>query len=222
VRRRTDALGRYYEHSLAQLPRDAALRSVTAVASVIDSRPCLRVELEDDVTRAGVPFVDYIDQTTFVVLPIELKTGRVEVEILARPNGKTSFDARGFAGIAYRIDQKDRFEAIYVRTLNGLRTDAAPPRNARGIQYFAHPDWLFDRLRDQHPAEYERPADIGPSEWFSLAIELTEADAIAYINGVECLAVRNPKAPLNTGHLGLFVDIGTEAYFSNLRVDRRS
>ena len=218
----TDALASHYEHSLAGLPPGAVLRGVTASAAVVEGRSCLKVELEDEITRAGVPFVDYIDQATFVLLPTELTNGRVEVDVLARLNGKTEFDARGFAGIAYRIDQENRFEGIYVRTLNGLRADAPPPRNERGIQYFAHPDWLFDRLRDQHPAEYEQPADIAPGEWFTLVVELNDADATAYINGVASLSVERPKAPLRTGRLGLFVDIGTEAYFSDLRVEKRS
>ena len=212
----------HYEDPLAELPAGAVLRSVTAAAALVEGRSCVKVELEDDVTRNGVPFVDYIDQATFVLLPVELTTGRVQVDVLARRNGKTEFDARGFAGIAYRIDQEDRFEGIYVRTLNGLRADAPPPRNERGIQYFAHPDWLFDRLRDQHPAEYEQPADIAPSEWLTLAVELNEADATAYVNDVAALSVERPKAPLRAGRLGLFVDIGTEAYFSDLRVEARS
>jgi hypothetical protein len=210
------------EHPLDTLPRDAVLCSVTAVTAVAEGRPCLRVELEDEVTRTGEPFVDYIDQATFVMLPVELTTGRIEVDVMAQLNGKTDFDARGFAGIAYRIDDQDHFEGIYVRALNGVRTDAPPPRNERGIQYFAHPDWLFDRLREQHPAEYERPADIVPSEWFSLAIDLSETDATAYINGTEALSVTHPKAPLRSGRVGLFVDIGSEAFFSNLRVEKRS
>lgn len=208
---------RPFTHPLDRLPSDAVLRAVTATPDVIGGRPCLRVELEDEVTRTGVPFVDYIDQATFVELPVEMTTGRIEVDVMARLNGKTDFDARGFAGVSYRVDGTDSFEAIYVRTLNGLRT-APQPRKERGIQYFAHPDWLFDRLREEHPGEYEAVADVGPDEWFTLSVELSEVGATASIDGQEALAVRRPKAPARRGAVGLFVDIGTEAYFSNLRI----
>jgi hypothetical protein len=211
-----------YEHPLDRLPDDAILRSVTAEASIVDGRSCLRVELEDEVTRDGVPYVHYIDQSTFVDLPIEMMTGRIEVDVMAQLNGKTDFDSRGFAGIAYRIDDEHHFEGIYVRSLNGVHTDSPLPRKQRGIQYFAHPDWLFDRLRDEHPAEYEGPADVRPGEWCRLAIELTAGGATAFIDDQKTLTVTNPKAPLRSGRTGLFVDIGTEAYFANLRVTRHS
>jgi len=211
-----------YEHPLDRLPGDAIPRAVTAEASIVDGRPCLKVELEDEVTRTGVPYVDYIDQSTFIDLPTELVTGRIEVDVMAQLNGKTNFDARGFAGIVYRIADEDHFEGIYVRSLNGVHTDSPLPRKQRGIQYFAHPDWLFDRLRDEHPGEYERPADVRPGEWCRLAIELTDGDATAFIDGEKTLTVSSPKAPLRSGRIGLFVDIGTEAYFANLHVARRS
>jgi hypothetical protein len=222
-RQRTEPLiDRGYSRDLTALPEGATLRAVAAEPAVAGGRACLKVELLDEITRTGVPFVDYIDQPTFVVLPVELTTGRIEVDVLARLNAKTDFDARGFAGIAYRIDSADRFEAVYARALNGLRADAPPPRNERALQYFAHPDWLFDRLRDEYPGEYERPADIGPDEWFTLALELDDAVATASVDGVEALTVARPKALARRGRVGLFVDIGTEAYFSNLRVTARS
>jgi hypothetical protein len=37
------------------------------------------------------------------------------------------------------------------------------------------------------------------------------------VNNVEILTVKETKAPPVIGDIGLFVDIGTEAYFSNLR-----
>jgi hypothetical protein len=211
-----------YTHPLDRLPPGAVVRSVTAEPATVGGRACLRVELDDDITRRGVPFVDFIDQPTFVLLPVALTTGRIEVDMLARLNGKTDFDARGFAGIAYRIDPADRFEGIYARTLNGIRAGAPAPRNERALQYFAHPDWLFDRLRSEHPGEYERPADIRPDEWFTLTLDLEDTAATASVDGVEALAVIRPKAPPRRGGVGLFVDIGTEAYFSNLRVTARA
>jgi hypothetical protein len=38
------------------------------------------------------------------------------------------------------------------------------------------------------------------------------------VNGFEALRILEPKAPAQSGAVGLFVDIGTEAYFSNLTV----
>lgn len=74
------------------------------------------------------------------------------VDILSRLNGKGAADARAFAGIAYRITPGgDRFEAVYLRPLNGWKTNPPSPRDQRAVQYFAYPDWKFDRLRERVP-----------------------------------------------------------------------
>jgi hypothetical protein len=89
---------------------------------------------------------------TFVILPITFINGTIEVDILSRLNGKGPADARAFAGLAYRIiDGGDHFEAVYLRPLNGRKTNPSNPRDQRAIQYFAYPDWPFDRLREMYP-----------------------------------------------------------------------
>jgi hypothetical protein len=35
--------------------------------------------------------------------------------------------------------------------LNGRKTNPPSPRDQRAIQYFAYPNWKFDRLREQYP-----------------------------------------------------------------------
>jgi hypothetical protein len=125
---------------LDELPEGSMLRSVTAVPADVSGRSALRVELTDDVTFNGSPGVDYVDMPTFVVLPVRFTTGTIEVDILSRLNGKGPEDARAFAGLAYHIaDVADRFEAVYLRPLNGLKTSPPSPRDQRAIQYFAYP-----------------------------------------------------------------------------------
>src|SRR5688572_13559481 len=87
---------------------------VTATPSEAGGRRALRVELTDEVTFNGSPGVDYVDQPTFVVLPVPFTSGTIEVDVLSRLNGKGPDDARAFAGLAYRITQNaDHFESIY-------------------------------------------------------------------------------------------------------------
>jgi hypothetical protein len=79
---------------------------------------------------------------TLMMIPASFENGTIEVDILSRLNGKGPADARAFAGIAYRITHGgDRFEAIYVRRLNGWKTNPPSPRDQRAVQYFAYPDW---------------------------------------------------------------------------------
>jgi hypothetical protein len=210
-------------YDLDQLPEASTLRSVTAAPAFIAGRRALRVELTDAVTYDGRPKVDYVDMPTFVILPAIFMNGTIEVDILSRLNGKGPADARAFAGVAYRItDGGDHFEAVYLRPLNGRKTNPPSPRDQRAIQYFAYPDWPFDRLREMYPdGRYEAGADIGPDEWTNLKIDINNTHLNILVNGTQALSVAETKATPATGAVGLFVDIGSESYFSNLTISPR-
>ena len=111
---------------------------------------------------------------TFVRLPVRLTDGVINADILARLNAHAPDYARGFAGLAYRIGDNDaQFEAIYLRPLTGLRANPPPPRDKRAVQYFAYPDWRFERLRAEYPdGRYEAGADFGPDHWITLMLDI--------------------------------------------------
>jgi hypothetical protein len=126
-------------HDLTELPEGSELRSVTAVLTEVSGRRALRVELTDTIPLHGKPGVDYVDMPTFLTIPEWLENGTIEVDILSRLNGKGPPDARAFAGVAYRIsDGGDRFEAVYLRPLNGWKSNPPSPRDQRAVQYFAY------------------------------------------------------------------------------------
>lgn len=207
------------QFDLARLPEGGVPRAVTATPAKQAGRDCLRVQLTDAAAN-GKPGVDYVDMPTFLILPTTFRNGTIEVDILARLAPNAPEIARAFAGIAYRIaGDCSHFEVVYLRMLNGLKAAPPPPRDKRAIQYFAYPDWKFDRLRDVHPdGAYEAGANIGPDEWNRLKLDVNDTRVVASVNGVEVLHITEPKAEPTTGRIGLFVDIGTEAYFSNLVV----
>lgn len=194
------------------------LKRVTAAPAEVNGRQALRVEIADDAQPARPG-----DQATFAVVPVPFRNGVVEVELLSRLNGKGPPDARAFAGLAYRVSREaDRFEAVYLRPMNGRALNPPPPRNARAVQYFAYPDWTFDRLRRDYPdGRYESGADIEPNRWATLRIEVEEGEARAFVDGAPVLTIREPKGAPGPGAVGLWVDVGTEAFFRNLRVTAR-
>ena len=204
---------------LTTLPPGASLRSVSAAPTTIAGRNALRVELTESVS-AGVYGVDYVDMPTFAVLPAEFENGTISVDLLARVNGHAPEIARGFAGIAYRIvGAGDRFECVYLRPLNGRPLNPPPPRDKRAVQYFAYPDWRFERLREEYPdGRYEAGADIADDSWISLAIHVEGLKLSVAVDGKEVLSLDQAKAAPVRGSVGLFVDIGTVAFFSRLRI----
>ncbi|GAA3695709.1 hypothetical protein GCM10022204_09440 [Microlunatus aurantiacus] len=211
-------------HALTDLPDGAVAHRVTARPADVGGRRAVAVELPDEITRHGRPGIDYVDQPTFLIIPTTFSTGTIAVDVWSRLNGKGMPDSRAFAGLAYRInDRRDAFESVYLRPLNGLRCDPPPPRDRRAIQYFAYPDWPFDRLRDTYPdGRYEAGLAIGPEEWIYLELAVTATTVTATVNGVAALTIEQPKAQPRAGAVGLFVDIGTEAFFSHLTIDTGS
>lgn len=202
------------------LPAGATLRAVTATPVQIDGRQALRVALRDEVAANGRPGVDFVDMPTFVRIPVAFRTGVVEFDLRSRLLSTAPEYARAFAGIAYRIDvDAEHFECVYVRPMNGRKLSPPAPRDGRAVQYFAYPDWKFDRLRAEFAeGTFEAGADIGPDEWIRVRVDIEEASLLLSLNGVHVLHVHETLVPASIGDLGLWVDIGTEAFFSNLTV----
>jgi hypothetical protein len=205
------------ELDLTALPSGAKCHGVTADILQMGGRTCTRVTLSPE-ANAGVAGVDYIDMPTFLRVPAGFRNGSISVEIFSRLRSDAPDYARAFAGIAFRIDQGcQSFESVYLRPLNGLTLNPPPPRNLRAVQYFAYPDWKYDRLRELHPdGGFEAGADIGPSGWITLRLDIDELRIAVTINGATTLTIPEAKSAPRTGDVGLWVDIGTEAYFSNL------
>ena len=208
-------------YSLDNVPAGSTLHTVIAVPAEYKGRKALKVEFTDEANE-GPPGV-LIDMPTYALIPTNFKNGTIEVDILGRLNSKALPEARAFVGLAYRvIDAEARFESVYLRPLNGRKTNPPSPRDKRAIQYFAYPDWKFDRLRKEYPdGRYEPGADIADDEWITLKLDIDDARVRVSINGKEELALTDTKAAPEAGSIGLWVGRGTEGYFANLRITPR-
>ena len=167
--------------------------------------------------------VKIFDEPTFAKLKnMEFKDGTIEVRVRSKflPNAPNW--ARGFIGIAFRIsNDNSKFESIYIRPDNG-RVDDQVRRN-HTVQYFAFPDYKFDRMRKDFPEKYESYADIGMNEWIKLKIVVKGSEARLYVNESKqpTLVVTDMKNGQDmTGAIGIWVGPGTEGYFSDLKVSK--
>lgn len=168
--------------------------------------------------------VTKFDEPTFSrIKGLEFSNGTIEVKVLSRLLPGAPGMARGFIGIAFRINaDNSKFESIYVRPTNA-RAEQQLRRN-RSTQYFSFPDFKFDRLRKEAPGEYESYADMALNEWITLRIEVQGRQAKLFVNGSQqpVLVVNDLKhGEKAAGAIGLWVDGGTEGYFADLKVDRR-
>ncbi len=162
-----------------------------------------------------------VDEPTFVrIKNIDFKDGVIEVMVLSRLLPTASPSSRGFIGLAFRINENNtKFECFYIRPTNGRANDQL--RRNHSIQYFSFPDYKFSRLRKDTPEMYESYADMGLNEWIKMKIVVKDNLAKLYLNNNKqpSLIVNDLKLGSKvSGAIGFFVDVGTEGYFSDLKV----
>lgn len=169
------------------------------------------------------PEIKEVDQATFVKIKgTNFHNGTIEVSVLSRLLPDAPEFARGFIGIAFRInDDNTKFENIYIRPTNARADDQV--RRNHTLQYFSFPDFPFMRTRKETPEKYESYTDMSLNEWIKIKITVKDSKAQLFINDAAqpCLIVNDLKHGANSsGAIGLWVDVGTEGYFADLKITK--
>lgn len=164
--------------------------------------------------------IEQPDENTYAKIHFPFYNGMIEVKMLSRLLKNAPTYARGFIGIAYRINDDDTgFESFYVRPTNG-RNCHDSIRKEHGCQYFSYPNYTFQYFRDHHMTQYEAPVDIDLNEWIDLKAIICNKKAVFFVNDQRVLEVDPMLQNVGQkGSIGLFVDIGTEAFFKDLVVN---
>jgi hypothetical protein len=153
-----------------------------------------------------------------VVNGTSFRDGTIEVELAGQPAAGAAEAARGFIGIAFRLQSDGAYEYIYLRPTNGRADDQV--RRNHSTQYSAHPIFDFARSRQEAPEKYESYVDLEPGVWTTFKIEVDGLKARLFVHGAAqpCLIVNDMKLPVRAGGVALWVGPGTEGYFANLKV----
>jgi hypothetical protein len=155
---------------------------------------------------------------------LEFSNGVIEAEVAGAPAPGAGEGARGFVGIAYRLQQDNKtYDAFYLRPTNG-RADDQERRN-HATQYISHPEWPWFRLRRETPSRYESYVDLVPDTWTKIRIEVDGARARLYVHDQPqpALIVNDVKSGANgKGAIALWIGPGTVAHFRNLTVREAS
>ncbi len=206
------------------------LENVSVQTATLHGKQGLRVVMSDDALarvrgmnaaeRQRASETGQFPEQMAIIDGLEFGNGIIEVEISGEPLAGVFEGARGFVGIAFRV-QKDRrtYDAFYLRPANG-RAEEQIRRN-RAVQYISHPDWTWFRFRQETPGKYESYVDLVPGEWTRIRIEVQGAQARLYVHGAEqpSLIVNDLKTGAAAkGAIALWLDIGTVAHFRNLSV----
>ena len=146
------------------------------------------------------------------------RDGTIEVNLAGQPVAGAPGDARGFIGIAFRLQANGSYEYIYLRPTNGRADDQL--RRNHSTQYSSYPDFDWARLRKEAPGQYESYVDLEPGVWTKYKIEVEGHKAQLYVNGAEqpCLIVNDLKLAPQQGGVALWIEPATEGYFANLKI----
>lgn len=182
--------------------------------TILEGEPVLRVIKKD---KVEIP-----DENTFAALKdTQMHNGTIEARLRSRLLPDAPDYARGFVGIVFRAKaDSSEFESFYVRPTNG-RDCTDPVRKAHGCQYFSYPGYTFSYFREFGITEYEAPVEISLDEWFTIKAVIRDERASFYLNGDTnpVLTVSHLKHGSGSkGLLGIYVDIGTEAFVSDIQV----
>jgi hypothetical protein len=197
-------------------PTGLRLHNVTAVAATLDGKAGVRVR--SDVQ--GRDQAALATETLAVVEGLAFGDGAIEVEVAGSPRTDVFTDARGFVGMAFRVQPDMRtYDAFYLRPTNGRADDQV--RRNHSVQYISHPDWTWQRLRKETPEKYESYVDLVPGQWTRMRIEVRGAQARLFVHGQAqpTLVVNDLKTgPGMRGAVALWIDVSTDAHFRKLTV----
>ena len=202
-----------YSQNVKLNRNNLAAINVSVSIDKLKGKEVLRI-IKDSAVKAA-------DEPTFAKIEgVNFKNGTIEINVLSKLLPNAPDFSRGFIGVAFRIDDSNsKFECFYIRPANGR--DSMQIRRNHAIQYISYPDYKFDRLRKEAPCEYESYADMGLNEWIKLRIVVKDKQAKFFINDNKqpSLIVNDLKhGASSSGAIGLWVDVGTEGFFSDLKV----
>jgi hypothetical protein len=211
-------------------PAGLRLHNVTAEPATLDGKRGLRVRFDDALRkrieamtpqeREATVKTGELTEPLAVIDGLEFGNGVIEAEVAGSPRTDVFKDARGFVGIAFRV-QKDlrTYDAFYLRPTNGRADDQL--RRNHSVQYISHPDWPWQRLRKETPEKYESYVDLVPGVWTKIRIEVKGAQAKLFVHGQTqpTLIVNDVKTgPDARGAVALWTEVSTDAHFRNLTV----
>ena len=201
------------------------LHNVTVEPTVLEGKKGLRLTISEEATRrwerlSPTERAQINIEQLALIEGLDFSSGVIEVDITGAPAPGAPEGARGFVGIAFRVQNDLRtYDAFYLRPTNGRAEDQE--RRNHSVQYISQPDWPWFRLRKETPSRYESYVDLVPGAWTKLRIEVDGGRARLYVHGQEqpTLIVNDLKSGANAkGAVALWLDRGTVAHFRNLKV----
>jgi hypothetical protein len=141
-------------------------------------------------------------------------------------NGTITVDLKGkdvqgssFIGIAFHGVDGTTYDAIYFRPFNFKTEDQA--RVLRAVQYISEPAHKWQKLRAEHPGQYEKPVKPvpDPNAWFQARVVVASPKVSVYVADAKepCLTV-NQLSDRKKGMVGIWVGNTSGGEFANFKI----
>ena len=167
-----------------------------------------------DGPRKGVRLSEAAGEGPAYLPGVEFVNGTIELEI----KGK---DVQGasFVGVAFHGVDGTTYDAIYFRPFNFKTED--PARVLRAVQYVSQPAHPWQKLRADHPGQYEKPVRPvpDPNAWFRARVVVASPKVSVFVDDAKepCLTV-NQLSDRRKGLVGVWVGNTSGGDFANLKI----
>jgi hypothetical protein len=143
---------------------------------------------------------------------IQFGDGTIELDLRGKDVPQQSF-----VGVAFHGDDEKGFDAVYFRPFN-FRA-ATEIGRSHSVQYVSHPAHTWDRLRKEHPGQYEAaitpPPD--PNAWFHVRVEVAHPTVRVFVEEMAAPVLEVQQlSDRKTGWVGVWVGNGSDGSFANL------
>jgi len=158
----------------------------------------------------------------------ERNEGLVWIQGYKFSEGTIEFDVKGqdvfqqsFVGLAFHAQNDSTYDAIYFRPFNFYAKDSV--RYIHAVQYVAHPQFPWKKLRDERNAQFEKaiPNAPNPNEWFHAKVVVKGKSVQVFVNDRKEAVLKVEKlSAFSNGQIGLFVGDGSGGDFANLVIHK--
>ena len=145
---------------------------------------------------------------------VSLADGTIDVDIRG-----TDVPQQSFLGVAFHGVDARTFDDVYFRPFNFKALN--PVSRSHAVQYESHPLFTWDKLRLDHPDQYERAisAPPDPNGWFHARIVLAYPTVRVFVNDIPAPVMEIKQlSDRRTGWVGVWVGNTSAGDFANLTV----
>jgi hypothetical protein len=160
------------------------------------------VSILDDGARKGVRLSEARGEGVAYLEEIEFANGSIELDIRGKEVREQSF-----VGVAFHGVDGTTYDAVYFRPFNFRAED--PVRRSHAVQYISNPNYKWQRLRTEHPGEYENAVNPvpDPNGWFHARVVVASPKVSVFVNdATEPSLVVSQLSERRKGLTGLWVD----------------